>query len=73
MPDPARPDKLQDDDLVMNLVDLALARPAGEREAYLRTACGNDTLLFDKVLSYVVWEERMSGFLLDPLFPPIEP
>jgi tetratricopeptide (TPR) repeat protein len=73
MPNPAKPDKLQDDDLVMNLVDLALARPSGEREAYLRTVCGNDTRLFDKVLSYVVWEERMSGFLLDPLFPPLEP
>ena len=59
----------QDDDLVMNLVELALTRPADQREAYLRSACGNDTELYEQVLNYVQWEQRMDGFLLDPLYP----
>src|SRR5215510_5507354 len=62
-------DKAQDDDLVMSLVELALARPAEQREAYLRKACGGNTELFDEVWHYIDWEERMQGFLLDPLYP----
>ena len=61
--------KAQDDELVMNLVDLALSRPPDQRETYLRAACGDDTELFDQTWTYVKWEERMRGFLLDPLFP----
>ncbi len=61
--------KAQDDDLVMSLVDLALAHPADQREAYLKSACGADTELFDQTWSYVQWEQRMNGFLLDPLYP----
>jgi serine/threonine-protein kinase len=67
------PDKAQDDDVVMSLVDLALARPAGERESYLRAACGGDQGLYQQVRHYVEAEERMGGFLVDPLFPPPEP
>jgi tetratricopeptide (TPR) repeat protein len=52
----------------MNLVDLALAQPPGEREAYLRSACAGDFPLFDQVWHYVRWEERMAGFLLEPLY-----
>jgi serine/threonine protein kinase len=63
------PAKSQDDDLVMSLVELALARAAGEREAYLRNAC-DDSELFDQVWKYVQWEQRMNGFLLEPLYPP---
>jgi serine/threonine protein kinase/Flp pilus assembly protein TadD len=62
--------KAQDDDFIMNLIELALARPCEEREDYLRGACAGDTELLAKVRSYVQWEERMNGFLLDPLFPP---
>jgi serine/threonine protein kinase len=67
------PQKAQDDDLVISLVDLALACPAGEREAYLRGACARDGQPFDHELfaeawRYVQWEERMGGFLLDPLY-----
>ncbi len=61
-------DKAQDDDLVMSLVELALARTAGQREAFVRTACAGDADLFDRVWNYVLWEERMNGFLLDPLY-----
>src|SRR5262249_29818649 len=50
------------------LVEMALARPYGERENYLRSACADDPELFDLVRKYVEWEERMDGFLLDPLY-----
>jgi len=60
--------KAQDDDLVMSLVELALARPSSERESYLRSACSADAELFDQVRKYVDWDERMDGFLLDPLY-----
>jgi hypothetical protein len=57
-------------DLVMSLVEMALARPAGERESYLENACDHDSKLFEEVWKYVEWEERMKGFLLDPLVLP---
>jgi serine/threonine protein kinase/tetratricopeptide (TPR) repeat protein len=53
----------------MNLVELALARPAEEREDYLRGVCAADAELLNQVQNYVRWEERMNGFLLDPLYP----
>ncbi len=62
--------KAQDDDLVMNLVDLALDLPAQERRAYLEGACAGDSELFDQAWEYVQWEARMQGFLLEPLYPP---
>jgi serine/threonine protein kinase len=65
------PNKAQDDDLVMSLVDLALTHPVEQREAYLRSACGDDTELFNQTWSYVQWEGRMNGFLLDPLYPAV--
>jgi eukaryotic-like serine/threonine-protein kinase len=62
------PNKAQDDDLVMNLVELALARAPEDRERYLYSACAHDSQLFEEVRKYVEWEERMNGFLLDPLY-----
>src|SRR6516162_7678036 len=61
------PDSRQHDDLVMGLVELALARPAAEREVYVRSACAGNTKLFQEVWHYVVAEERMNGFLVEPL------
>ena len=63
------PDKAQDDELVMSLVEKALAQPFDEREHYLQSACGENTELFSQVWSYVQSEERMHGFLMEPLFP----
>src|ERR1044071_2660396 len=63
--------KAPDDERVMQLVEMALARPASEREPYLRSTCGRHADLFGEVWDYVQSEERMSGFLLDPLFPPL--
>jgi len=61
--------KAQGDDLLMSLVDLALARSPGERESYLRGACNGDPELFSQAWHYVQWEQRMDGFLLTPLCP----
>src|SRR5262245_59533213 len=59
--------KAKDDDLVMSLVELSLAQPPEERESNLRSACNGDSELFERVWSYVTWEQRMNGFLLEPL------
>src|ERR1700680_2155987 len=64
------PAKREADERVMSLVELALARPCAEREVYLRGACAEDTELLAEVQGYVQCEERMKGFLLDPLFAP---
>ena len=61
------------DDLVMNLVDLALARPREERERFLREACAGEPDLFTQAWSYVEWEDRMEGFMEQPLFQPLSP
>jgi len=56
------------DDLVMSLVDLALAKPREERERFLRDACAGEPDLFTLAWSYVEWEDRMEGFMEQPLF-----
>jgi eukaryotic-like serine/threonine-protein kinase len=61
--------KAQDDDLVMNLVELAMSQPPETQETYVRTACAGDTELFTQVWDYVRWNNRMQDFLLEPLFP----
>ena len=57
------------DDLAMTLVEEALHRPDDERETFLRRACGSNLDLYAEALTYVQWERRMQGFLLDPLLP----
>jgi TolB-like protein/Tfp pilus assembly protein PilF len=59
-------DQELDDDLVMNLVDQALDLPAEERDGYLETACAGNSTLYEQARSYVAWEQRMNGFLLEP-------
>jgi len=70
--DKVEDNRVQDDELVMSLVDLALARPGEERAAYLANVCAGNSELLKQVRHYVEWEERMGGFLLDPLFPSAE-
>src|SRR5579862_7209981 len=53
----------------MGLVESALARPADQRESYVKSVCAHDSELLEEVWKYVEWEERMKGFLLDPLYP----
>ena len=52
----------------MSLVEEGLARPKEDRHAYLRNACANNSELFERAWKYIQWEERMGGFLLDPLY-----
>ncbi len=66
------PHKAQDDELVMNLVEMALAHPAGDRQSYLETACEGDSELFEAVWKYVQAEDAMGGFLRAPLIPVLE-
>jgi eukaryotic-like serine/threonine-protein kinase len=61
-----------DDELVMSLVELALAQPENQRERYLESACSGNAGLFAQAWSYVQWDARMQGFLLEPLYPPAE-
>ena len=37
--------------------------------AFCEEACGDDPALFQQVRSYVEWEQRMDGFLSEPLYP----
>jgi serine/threonine protein kinase/Flp pilus assembly protein TadD len=60
----------ENDELVMTLMEGALARPPAERDEYLRHGCGSDTALYEEVASRVSWEERMGGFLRDSIIPP---
>ena len=55
------------DELVMSLVESALSRPASEREPFLRAACGRNSDLYAEVLNRIQWDERMGGFLREPL------
>ena len=63
--------KAQDDETVLNLVELALAQPPDLREKQLRAACSGDPELFAQAWDYLEWEDRMRGFLLDPIYEPL--
>lgn len=58
-----------DDDTVMALVERALASRPEERESLVRESCGGDARLFDEVWACVREEERMAGFLAEPMVP----
>src|SRR5580700_6047492 len=62
----------QDDELIIGLVEQALAQPVSEREAYLESACAGNSELLEQARNYVRWEERMNGFLLEPIYRPGE-
>ena len=62
--------RAQDDELVMSLVEAALAQPLRERKAYVQQACSDNTELFSQVWGYVESEERMNGFMLEPFYRP---
>jgi hypothetical protein len=67
MPRENTPAREPDDDFLMQLVDRALGQPAAERESFLQSACADDPDLLREARSYVEWEVRMRGFLLQPL------
>ena len=66
---PAVSSKASDDDLVMSLVEMAMARPASERQPFMESVCEGDAALLASVRKYVEWEERMQGFMRSPLIP----
>lgn len=54
------------DELVMSLVESVMKHPPEERPARLQALC-HDPALHEEVRVCIEWEERMGGFLLDPL------
>ncbi|MGD0298103.1 MAG: protein kinase [Bryobacteraceae bacterium] len=63
----------QDDDVLMSLVEQALAQREDQRRAYLERACAGNSELFEQAWNYVRWDERMQGFMIEPLFRPSNP
>ena len=55
------------DERLMRLAEDALRTPVAERETFLRAACHQDTDLYAEVSEIVEWEDRMGGFMRDPL------
>ena len=55
------------DEQLMSLAAEALRTPAAQREIFLRAACRQDEDLYSEVTEIVQWEERMGGFMRDPL------
>ncbi len=73
------PDNSGTEDYAITLVEQAMLKPEGERETFLREACGANTTLFEDAVQYMQWEQRMHGFLQEPLQhsrpekPPFQP
>lgn len=57
------------DDLVMTLVESALSRPPEERDEFLREVRESNPSLYEEVSERLRWEERLGGFLREPLVP----
>ena len=57
----------QRDERLMSLAAEALRTPADQRERFLRAECQQDEVLYSEVSDILRWEERMAGFLRDPL------
>jgi serine/threonine-protein kinase len=60
------------DERLMTLVLAALEQPSEMRASYLRSACGNDLDLYTEVSDRVSWEEKMTGFLCNPVIEVFE-
>jgi serine/threonine protein kinase/dipeptidyl aminopeptidase/acylaminoacyl peptidase len=60
------PSEQEHDELVMSLVESVMKHPPEERPARLQALC-RDPALHEEVRVCIEWEERMGGFLLDPL------
>jgi serine/threonine protein kinase len=56
----------------MGLAEDALRTPSDQREIFLRAACQQDKELYNEVSEIVKWEERMSGFMRQPLIELLE-
>lgn len=58
----------EDDERVMAIVAAALRLRPEERELYIRLTSGEDRRLCQEVEEAVDWEQRMGGFLQQPIF-----
>ncbi len=56
-----------DNQRIMKLVEEALRQPESQRPQYLKQECGDNKNDFEQALHYVEWEQRMQGFLLEPV------
>ena len=56
-----------DNQRIMKLVEEALRQPENERRHYLKQECGSQAGDFEAAWHYVEWEQKMQGFLLDPV------
>jgi serine/threonine protein kinase len=61
------PDSREEDERVMEILAGARRKSAAELEAYLRSACEGDEDLRREVADVISWEERMGGFLQQPV------
>jgi eukaryotic-like serine/threonine-protein kinase len=52
---------------LMSLVREVLRTPPAQRESFLLATCHQDKDLYSEVSEIVEWEERMGGFMRDPL------
>lgn len=55
------------DERVMKIVEEARRQSPAERESFLRLACETDSSLHQEIAETLEWEERMGGFLQQPL------
>jgi serine/threonine protein kinase len=56
------------DERVMSVLTRVMKLNPDEREAYVRLACNGNQRLYEEVTEAVAWEQRMGGFLQEPLF-----
>jgi hypothetical protein len=57
----------EEDERVMEILAATRRKPAAERDAYLRSACAGDEDLRREVADALSWDERMGGFLEQPV------
>jgi eukaryotic-like serine/threonine-protein kinase len=57
----------EEDERIMEMLATARRKPAAEREAYLQSVCAGDEDLRREVADALSWEERMGGFLQQPV------
>jgi hypothetical protein len=57
----------EEDERIMQMLATARRKPAAEREAYLQSVCAGDEDLRREVADALSWEERMGGFLQQPV------
>ncbi len=63
---------VENDQRVMSILSEARRLQPGERDEFVRAACGCDSDLYSELVEALQWEERMGNFLLDPLLNLIE-